>query len=91
MTPTKALTALYLGLLTWAGVVISSVSGPITAPEWLGLAGVPGAAFGVWAVPNQPLKAARRAARERGASDLAIAAFILVAAILVYLLLRDRP
>jgi hypothetical protein len=48
----KFWTALSAGGLAWGAQVVASTSSSITAPEWLGLAGVAVAAVGVWFMPN---------------------------------------
>lgn len=52
----KAITALVVGGLGWAGVVISSKPAPVSASEWLGLGVVVATALGVYGVPNTPPK-----------------------------------
>ena len=49
----KTVTALVTGVLGWAAVVVSSPSGPITAPEWLMLGVAAATALGVYSVSNE--------------------------------------
>ena len=48
----KTVTALVVGLLGWASIVISSDASAITANEWVGLGVVLAIALGVYTVPN---------------------------------------
>jgi hypothetical protein len=48
----KSITALFTGIVGWAGFVIASAPTEITAPEWLMLATAVGIALGVYAMPN---------------------------------------
>lgn len=48
----KAITAILVGLIGWAGVVITSPQAQISASEWLGLATALATALGVYSVPN---------------------------------------
>lgn len=50
----KTLTALAVGILGWAGVVIASEASHVTASEWLALGVALATALGVWTVPNEP-------------------------------------
>lgn len=49
----KAIAAVIIGLLGWAGVVITSPEAAITASEWLGLGVAVATALGVYQVPNE--------------------------------------
>lgn len=48
----KTVTALVVGLLGWASIVISSDSNAVTANEWVILGTVLATALGVYAIPN---------------------------------------
>lgn len=50
----KTITALAVGNIGWAGVVIASKPSAITAAEWLALAVANATALGVYGVPNAP-------------------------------------
>lgn len=50
----KTITAIVVGLIGWAGVVITSPRSTISASEWLGLAVALATALGVYSVPNEP-------------------------------------
>ena len=43
-----------VGVYGWAGLVVSSASGPITAQEWLALGGVGVAVAAVYGLTNAP-------------------------------------
>jgi hypothetical protein len=54
LTPySKAIGALLTAFTTWAGVVTTSASGPITAEEWVGLLGAVTTVIVVYLVPNR--------------------------------------
>lgn len=50
----KTITAIVVGALGWASVVITSPVTQVTAAEWLGLATAIATAVGVYTVPNAP-------------------------------------
>mgnify|MGYP000921628381 CR=1 FL=1 len=50
----KTLAAVTIGLIGWAGIVISSPANEISAEEWLGLAIALATALGVYSIPNEP-------------------------------------
>lgn len=52
----KTVTAIVVGLIGWATVVVTSEAVKITAPEWIGLATAVATALGVYTVPNDPSK-----------------------------------
>lgn len=49
----KTITAVVTGGIGWAGAVVASKSGPVTASEWVMGATVLATALGVYAVPNK--------------------------------------
>jgi hypothetical protein len=49
---TKTITAVVVGAIGWATLVVNSASGPITANEWIAGATVLATALGVYALPN---------------------------------------
>lgn len=51
----KTVAALVVGVLGWAGVVITSEPAAVTASEWLQLAVAAATALGVYAVANEPV------------------------------------
>lgn len=51
----KTITAIVVGLIGWASIVIVSPQAHISASEWLGLAVALATALGVYSVPNDPL------------------------------------
>ncbi len=50
----KTTTALVVGLIGWATLVITSPSAAITSSEWLALGVALATALGVYSVPNKP-------------------------------------
>ena len=50
----KAAGVLIAGVYGWAGVVVASSSGPITAAEWLALGGVGVAVAACYGLTNDP-------------------------------------
>lgn len=48
----KTVTALVVGLLGWASIVITSDPAAVTANEWVGLGVVLAIGLGVYTVPN---------------------------------------
>jgi hypothetical protein len=50
----KTVTALVVGLIGWATLVVNSAPKHITAPEWIVLATVAATALGVYTAPNDP-------------------------------------
>lgn len=50
----KTVTALIVGAIGWASLVVHSTSGPITADEWIVGATALASAFGVFVVKNAP-------------------------------------
>lgn len=48
----KTIIAVIVGLLGWAGVVITSPQAAISASEWLGLGVALATALGVYSIPN---------------------------------------
>lgn len=48
----KTIAAVVGAVIVWAGAVVASASGPITAGEWIGGATALAVALGVYAVPN---------------------------------------
>jgi hypothetical protein len=53
----KAIGAFVTSLLTWGYLVVQSESSPITAEEWLGLAGVAVTTLVVYVLKNEPADA----------------------------------
>lgn len=51
----KTVAALVVGVIGWAGVVVTSEPSHITASEWLQLAVAAATALGVYAVANEPV------------------------------------
>jgi hypothetical protein len=53
LTPySKAIGAFLTAIVTWAGVVITSAPGPVTAEEWVGLLGAVVTVVVVYLLPN---------------------------------------
>ena len=52
----KTITAVVVGLIGWATVVVTSEVVKITASEWLWLATALATALGVYTVPNDPVE-----------------------------------
>ena len=50
----KAIAQALTGVLAWGGAVVVSSYDPITASEWIVLAGVGVGSFLVWYLPNEP-------------------------------------
>lgn len=50
----KTVTAIVVGLIGWATIVVMSEAVKITASEWVGLATALATALGVYSVPNDP-------------------------------------
>lgn len=49
----KTITAVVVGAIGWATMVVASASGPITSAEWIAGATALAVALGVYGVPNQ--------------------------------------
>ncbi len=52
----KTITAIVVGVIGWATLVVNSASSDITSNEWIVLATAVATALGVYAVPNLPAK-----------------------------------